>query len=154
MGNQKEYVASGGFTQSLYTHNEAVTIREGNLSAKVVFKKGTKDYHESLPAHSNTSEMYFGMKHDSRTGQNHIDQLRFYKNRMAYMDFDWGHNHKVTSGPNKGKTYPKGTVHVQFFKIVNGHPVRDGSRVRMLSNAEIKKYGAFLRKADPNVKFR
>lgn len=73
---------------------------------------------------------------------------------MAYMDFDWGHDHIVTSGPNKGKTYPKGTVHVQFFKIVNGHPVRDGSRVRMLSNAEIKKYGAFLRKADPNVRFR
>ncbi len=32
--------------------------------------------------------------------------------------------------------------------------VRDGSRIRMLSNSEIKKYGAFLRKADPNVKFR
>jgi len=39
MGNQNEYAASGGFTQYLYTHNESDTIREGNLSAIIVYKK-------------------------------------------------------------------------------------------------------------------
>ena len=154
MGNQRDYKESGGFSQYLYTHEPGDTIREGHLEAKVVYKANTNDYHESLPLYSNTSKMYFGLKRDKDTGKKVIDQLRIYKDRKAYMDFDWGHNHpKYKDGKVVGY-YPKGTVHVQFFKIVNGHPQRIPGKVRMLSNAEIKKYGAFLRKANPDVKFR
>lgn len=155
MGGQKHYNASGGFSQYLYTHNEGDTIRDGNLEAKVVYKKNTKDYHESLPLYSNTSSMYFGLKKNPNTGDSNIDQLRLYKDRKAFMDFDWGHEHNVFDQNGKViKTYPLGTVHVQFFNIVDGKPRRDLSRVRMMSNAEIKKYGDLLRKADPTVKFR
>ena len=34
MGNQREYIKSGGFIQYLYTHNDGDTIREGNLEAR------------------------------------------------------------------------------------------------------------------------
>ncbi len=154
MGNQREYVESGGFSQYLYVHNDGDIIREGNLEAKVVFKAGTKDYHESLPQYSNISKMYFGLGKDSVTGKKRIDQLRVYKDRIAYMDFDWGHTHIVRENGRVVRTYPTGTVHVQFWKIVNGKPVRDRKRTRMMNNFEIKKYGAFLRKANPNIKFR
>ena len=52
------------------------------------------------------------------------------------------------------KTYPEGTVHVQFWKISNGKPVRDPDKTRMMNNIEIKKYGALLRKANRDIKFR
>ena len=152
MGSQSNYRNEGGFSQYLYKHGDI--IREGNLQAKVIYKDGTKNYKESLPPFSNTSDMYFGLKKDKDTGKTYIDQLRFYKDRKAYMDFDWGHEHVVKEGGKVVKRYPAGVVHVQCFKIVDGHPVRDGNKVRLLNNAEIKKYGSFLKKAYPNIRFR
>lgn len=150
MGIQKDYVDEGGFTQYLYAHSEV--IREDGLEVKVIYVERTKDYHESLPLYSNTSQMYFGIK-CNRTGRKEIDQLRFYKDRKASFDFDWGHDHYVKENGKVVKTYPEGVVHVQFYKIVDGRPVRDG-RVRYMNNAEIKKYGKLLKKANSGVKFR
>lgn len=152
MGLVKAYRIEGGFSQFLYAHKDI--IREGNLQAKVVFKIGTIKYKESLPTFSNTSDMYFGLKRDKDTGVIYIDQLRIYKNRKAYMDFDWGHEHIVRKGRKEVKRFPAGVVHVQRFRIIEGLPVRDGNMARLMNNAEIKEYGAFLKKAFPGVRFR
>lgn len=152
MGGQRDYLGSGGFSQYLYKHGDIV--RCGKLEAKAIYKAGTKDYHDGLPLYSNTSDMYFRLTEVKESGEKKIDQLRLYKDRKAIMDFDWGHDHPRYKDGKRIGVYPKGTVHVQFYKIVDGKPVRDSSRTRMMSNAEIKKYGDFLRKADPNVRFR
>lgn len=152
MGGQNDYLKSGGFSQYLYTHGDV--IKSGNLEAKAIYKVGTADYHNGLPLYSNTADMYFRLTKAKASDEFKIDQLRLYKDRKALMDFDWGHDHPRYKDGKRIDPYPKGTVHVQFYKLVDGEPVRDPSRTRMMSNAEIKKYGAFLRKADPTVKFR
>ena len=152
MGGQRDYRGSGGFSQYLYTYGDI--IRSGDLEAKAIYKSGTKDYHDGLPLYSNTADMYFRLTEAKESGGKKIDQLRLYKDRKAIMDFDWGHDHPRYEDGKRIGVYPMGTVHVQFYKIVDGKPVRDSSRTRMMSNAEIKKYGDFLRKADPIVKFR
>lgn len=139
MGGQKYYKAEGGFVQYLY-HQVGIVTADNGISAKVVEKINKEDHAQGLPAYSNTSDIY--LKKGKESGD--IIQARIYKDRKAYIDFDWSHNHQDC---------PEGVVHVHFYKIVDGVP-RKQTAWRYMNNEEMKKYGPLLRKATPNVKFR
>lgn len=141
MGGHKQYQSGGGFSQYLY-HQEGDIISANGLSAKVIARIDPKDNNQGLPIYSNTGELYFGK--GSESGE--IIQLRLYKNRKAYMDFDWGHPHIGA---------PEGTVHVHFYEIgADGKPKKIKGKYRLLNNAEMKKYGPLIKNANPKAKFR
>lgn len=77
------------------------------------------------------------------------------------LDFDWDHTHVNKSD---GKEFPKGTVHVQEYKIVKFKDsktgkwrdkfIRNSNNARLMTDAEIEKYGPIIRHFNPDVKFR
>lgn len=141
MGGHRQYQSSGGFSQYFY-HQVGDIISANGLSAKVVARIDPKDDNQGLPIYSNTGELYFGK--GNKSGE--IIQLRLYKNRKAFIDFDWGHPHYGA---------PKGIVHVHYYKIgINGNPEKIIGKYRLMNNAEMKKYGSLIKKANPNAKFR
>lgn len=147
MGNQREYIPSGGFSAYLYeNHPEWKPITINGIRAKVVKlvtdKTGT---HSGLPSYANTANMYLRIGKDGN-----VIQAKLYKDRKHCLDFDWGHQHK-----NKGdKTiFPKGVVHVQAYSVDNVG-IRYSNNARLMTGSEIKKYGAIPKAFNPNVKFR
>ena len=141
MGGHRQYQSSGGFSQYFY-HQVGEIISANGLSAKVIARIDPKDNNQGLPIYSNTGELYLGKGSDS----GEIIQLRLYKNRKAYIDFDWGHPHHEI---------PEGVVHVHFYEIgADGKPKKIKQKYRRLNNAEMKKYGPLIKKANPNAKFR
>lgn len=109
MGNSREYIKSGGFSQYLY-YQVGQAIRASNgVQGKVVAEYGDENgFHSSLPKFSNTSEVYFKMDDKDPI----VEQARIYVNRRVALDFDWGHTHG---------SYRKGIVHVHEW-----HKTKDG----------------------------
>lgn len=146
MGNQREYLASGGFSQYLYKdESPKVTINgvTGKMISKITDPTGT---HSGLPNYGNTSEVYFKKGKDGLA-----TQARIYKDRYSYIDLDWNHSHTNTNGT----MFPKGTIHVQVYKIgKNGEPQRLSDNARLMTDAEIAKYGPIIKFFNPNVKFK
>lgn len=141
MGGHKQYQSGGGFDQYLY-HQVGEIISANGISAKVVEKVDKSDPAQGLPLYSNTAELYLGK--GRKSGE--IVQLRLYKGRKAFMDIDWSHPHG---------NIPSGTVHVHFYEIDNtGKPRKNTAKYRRLNNAEIRKYGALIKKVAPNAKLR
>ncbi len=147
MGNQQEYIESGGFSQYLYyNHPDYDTVEINGVRGKVIGHINDPNHeHYSLPSYSNTSDMYFKEK------EGEIIQGRLYISRKMVLDFDWGHTHiNVTDG----RKFEKGTVHVQEYGVdSHGKPVRYSDKARPMTDAEIKKYGALIHAFNPNVKF-
>lgn len=148
MGNQREYIPSGGFSAYLYeNHPDWKPITINGIRTKVVKlvtdKTGT---HSGLPSYANTSNMYLRIGKDGN-----IIQAKLYKDRKHCLDFDWGHQHK-NKGDNK-TIFPKGVVHVQAYSVDNVG-IRYSNNARLMTESEIKKYGAILKAFNPNVKFR
>ncbi len=147
MGNQREYIAGGGFSVNLYEDHPGWNPKTiSGVRAKVIKlvtdKKGT---HSGLPAYANTSNMYL------RTGADgNIIQAKLYKDRKHCLDFDWGHAHK-NAGENT--IFPKGVVHVQTYSVTSVG-VRYSNNARLMTESEIKKYGDILKAFNPSVKFR
>lgn len=147
MGNQREYIASGGYSAYLYEdHPNWKPMIINGVKAKVVKlitdKTGT---HSGLPSYANTSTMYLRVGHDGE-----VIQAKLYKDRKHCLDFDWGHVHK-----NAGEktVFPKGVVHVQTYSV-NNIGVRYSNNARLMTESEIKKYGAILKAFNPHVRFR
>lgn len=145
MGLSKYYQAEGGFSQYLFQHVGEV-IEMNGLRIKAVERIGTKDHHEGLPIYSDTSDVYLKIKKGSSTRE--IEQARVFQNRHAYIDLDWGHQHK------KGSKYVKGKVHVHFYEYKDGQYVKNEKKCRFMNNKEMKLYGPIIRKVAPNAKFR
>lgn len=87
MGNQREYIASGGYSAYLYEdHPNWKPMIINGVKAKVVKlitdKTGT---HSGLPSYANTSTMYLRVGHDGE-----VIQAKLYKDRKHCLDFDWG----------------------------------------------------------------
>lgn len=143
MGAQKQYVESGGFSQYLY-HQVGDIIRDGEVEGKVI--KHITDLNKGLPMYSNTSKIYFRLNENGE-----IDQCRVYVDRVAYLDFDWGHSHR---NKRDRRVFQRGIVHVQAYKIKDGVPWRDSFNARSMNNEEMRKFGRILKKACPTVKFR
>ena len=121
MGNQRNFLESGGFSEYLYeTVGEVVTIN--GLRCKIIkMLSDTNNHYAGLPKFSNTSDVYVGL------GPGDVPrQLRVYKDRRNYKDFDWGHEHINSDGTK----FPKGVVHVQRY------PGANGSDARYMTSAE------------------
>ena len=125
MGGRGDYLSSGGFKEY---HYETADIIDG---VKVLH---FKDGNQKLPEFSNTSDKYLGTNSNGK-----IIQLRIYYDRHAAIDFDWGHSHDGS-----------GINHVHVHEWVNG--VRQLNPKPMME-AQIKKYGSLIRKANPDAVF-
>lgn len=143
MGGQSHYQKNGGFSEYLY-HQVGESFEINGLKCKAIDKIGGKKYHDGLPLYSNTSDVYF--KISDVTCQ--IEQARFYSNRRAVMDFDWGHPH------GKNNEFPEGVVHVQAFNYDSKTKKLRTASTRLMTNEEIAKFGDILKKVNPNIKFR
>lgn len=147
MGNQREYISSGGFSVYLYEDSPKWTTKiingiRGKVVKLITDRIGT---HSGLPSYANNSDMYLRVGHDGN-----VIQAKLYKDRKHCLDFDWGHQHK-----NKGdKTvFPKGIVHVQAYSV-SDIGIRYSNNARLMTESEIAKYGPLLKAFNPNVKFR
>ncbi len=147
MGNQREYIKTGGFSASLYEdHPGWKTVAKDGIKAKVLKLITDKTgYHSGLPTYASTSDLYLRA---NSTGQ--VVQAKLYVSRRHCLDFDWGHQHK-----NAGEktVFPKGVVHVQTYSADN-IGIRHSNNARLMTENEIKKYGAILKIFNPKVKFR
>lgn len=148
MGNMRQFLESGGFSQYLYRDNtdfDSVTIN--GIVAKVVYKVNDPTKSQAgLPSYSNTSDMYFKKGPDGD-----IIQAKFYEGRKMKMDFDWGHDHENADGT----LFHKGVVHMQVYTDIVGDKIpRLSGSARLMTDAEIKKFGPVILHYNPNVRFR
>lgn len=148
MGNQREYIKSGGFAAYLYeNHPDWKPVEINGIKAKVLKLITDKSgCHSGLPTYANTSNMYLRANRDGE-----VVQAKLYISRKQCIDFDWGHQHKNVNGD--GKVFQKGIVHVQRYDA-SDMTVRHSNNARLMTESEIKKYGAILKAFNPNVKFR
>ena len=150
MGNQREYLPSGGFSQYLYApHKDFSPITINGIRGVVVHYLPDKSTdHTGLPTYANTSDVYF------RVGiKGNVIQAKVYKDRKHVLDIDWGHTHRNTNG--NGKVFQKGVAHVQINIIDRaGHAYRDSDNARLMTDEEIEKYGPLIHAFAPNVIFR
>lgn len=148
MGNESQYLKMGGFSAYLYEdHKDFEPVTINGIRAKVLhyIPDNLKD-HTGLPKYANTSDMYFRVGPDGT-----VVQGKYYINRKHCLDFDWGHRH--TNKKGDGKTFPEGTVHVQEYSVTDGK-VRFSHKARLMTDAEIEKFGPIILHFNPNVKFR
>ncbi len=147
MGGQNYYKAEGGFSQYLY-QLVGETIEINGIQAKVIEYIGTKDHHEGLPYYSNTSDMYLKIADN----QTYVEKAIVYIDRHAAFEFDWGHEH--TNKKGNGKSFPIGVVHVHELERIGNTVRRKNMDARLLTAAEISKYGKILKKVYPQIKFK
>lgn len=137
MGNQNQYIPGGGFTEYKYITVGNVEKINGFRCKIIKMPSDTDIYHVGLPSFSNTSDIYIGL------GPNNIPkQMRVYKDRASYIDFDWGHEHKNSDGTK----FPKGTVHVQRYAGANG------GDARYMTPSEHKLYDKVIEQFAPHAK--
>lgn len=143
MGQQREYLESGGFSAWLYTQKGSEIVASNGVVGKVVEKIDGTSF-DGLPIFSNTSEVYF-----KRNKDGHIVQARIYKDRKPVCDFDWDHPHTNKSG----EKFPEGVVHVQeFVKQPDGTWKRLYRNARYMRPEEKERYGELIKLANPNAK--
>lgn len=147
MGGQNYYKAEGGFSQYLY-QLVGETIEINGIQAKVIEYIGTKDHHEGLPYYSNTSDMYLKIADN----QTYVEKAIVYIDRHAAFEFDWGHEH--TNKKGNGKSFPIGVVHVHELERIGNTVRRKNKDARLLTAAEVSKYGKILKKVYPQIKFK
>lgn len=145
MGNGQDFFSrdAAGRRSEYVEITPAVTVN--GVKGHLIKKKGDSDMHTNLPYYSNTSDVYFRQNKDG------VCQARVYVGQKKFLDFDWSHQHR-----NKdGRAFQKGVVHVQVWQEnSDGTFTRKSGDARMMSNAEMKKYGPLLKKFCPSVKFR
>lgn len=150
MGNQREYIESGGFSRHLYEdHPDYAPISINGIHAKVLhyIADGATD-HTGLPPYADTSDMYFRVGKDGS-----VIQGKVYIDRKHCIDFDWSHNHVNVKGD--GRSFEIGVVHVQTYEVdSNGKTHRLSNNARLMTNEEIAKYGPLIHAYNPDVKFR
>lgn len=140
MGNTREYIPSGGFTQYLYHQIGDIITAPNGIRGKIVTEISDKNNsHPSLPIYSNNSDIYMKLADND----NFVEQIRVYKNRKALLDIDWNHAHDG---------FKLGQAHIHEWKeIKKGIWVR--STKRSLTPEEISKYVPLIRMVYPNITF-
>lgn len=156
MGDQRAYEKGRNDFQSYTYTTVSPRVTINGITGKMVEKKNEfKTSHNDLPAYGATSEVYFA------PGPNGVaSQAKLYgSDRRMCKDFDWNHEHKNKNGI----TFPKGVVHVQEYSVTRYKDSKTGrwkerfirkKAARLMTEAEIKKYGALLLHFNANLKFR
>ncbi len=150
MGNMRQRLRDGSFSAYLYDdHPDYAPITINGIRAKVVYKIDDPTMAQAgLPTFANTSDMYF-----KQGIEGNIVQAKLYdeKDKQQKLDFDWGHQHTNTDGT----VFPKGVVHVQTYGKIDGDKMpRFSDEARLMTDAEIEKYGPLILHYNPHVKFR
>lgn len=150
MGNQRDYERGRNdfFSYQFTTASARVTIN--GVSGKMVERKIQPETgYQGLPAYGGSSDIYFAKGKDGLASQAKL----YDGNGKMKLDFDWSHDHT-----NKdGTVFHKGVVHVQEYKVetVKGHDKFSRlKKARLMTDAEIEKYGPILKHFNPNIKFR
>lgn len=146
MGNGIIY-PEGGFSGKNAKYERIGDYKYANgLKGCIIKRKDDSNFHSNLPQFANTSDMYF------RQNSKGVCQGRVYIDHATFLDFDWSHNH---TNKSDGRIFKAGTIHVQIWtRNKDGSFSRKSDNARMMSNAEIKKYGPLIRKFCQNVRFR
>lgn len=153
MGNERAFREGRQFSSYEYTTvSQRVAIN--GVTGKMIEKKADfADPRNSLPAHSETSDVYF---YPGRDGL--AEKGKIYKNHSMSMDIDWSHTH-VNKGKD-GEVFPKGTVHVQEYEMARvrkggkwTHEFKRVKKARKMTQSEIEKYGPIIHHFNPTVKF-
>lgn len=138
------------FSQYLYEdHKDFEPVTINGIRAKVIhyIPDGEID-HTGLPMFSGTSSMYL-----RAVQSGDVMQAKVYVDHRHAIDFDWSHEHRNKEG-DKVK-FPIGVVHVQEYTFNNdGELVRKSNEARLMTDAEIEKYGPIILHFNPNTKFR
>lgn len=147
MGSQKYHVGNGVFSEKLYEDILGTETTINGYRCKAIKLIADIDgTNSNLPLYSGTSDVYVTLGKDGEP-----KQIRIYKDHTAHLDIDWSHTHKnKTKMGGDGRTFEKGTVHVQEFN--NG--VRLSNNARYLSNYECIEYGDIIKHFAPNVKLK
>lgn len=140
MGNSREYIKSGGFSQYLYYQVGQTITASNGVQGKIVAEYGDENgFHSSLPKFSNSSEVYFKMDDKDAI----VEQARVYVDRRVALDFDWNHTHG---------SYRKGVVHVhEWHKTKDGKWQRD-SEPRPMTSYEVYRFGEIIHLANPEAR--
>ena len=152
MGNQREYIATGGFSAYLYEDHPGWESKTVNgIHGKVIKLKADKTgSHAGLPTYANTSDMYFRVGKDGK-----VIQGKVYISRKMCIDFDWSHTHTNKGLGSDGKSFQKGVIHVQTYRVEkDGTTTRLSNNARYMNNSEMNKYGPIIKAFNPDVKFR
>lgn len=158
MGDQRAYIRGrNDFYAYTYTSLSARVSINGVTGRMIEKKIPFKTKHRDLPAYAGQCDIYF-----SKDSDGNACQAKLYgKDKKMRLDFDWDHDHV-----NKydGKKFPKGTVHVQEYRIRKikdsktgkwrDEFVRASKNARSMSIEEIAKYGPIIHHFNPNVKFK
>lgn len=158
MGDQRSYErGKNDFYAYIYTSLSARVTINGVTGRMVEKKVPFKTKHRDLPAYAGKSDIYFAKGPDGKASQAKL----YSSDKKMRLDFDWDHTHVNKSD---GKEFPKGTVHVQEYKIVKFKDsktgkwrdkfIRNSNNARLMTDAEIEKYGPIIRHFNPDVKFR
>ena len=140
MGQQREYIKTGGFSTYLYIQKGATIVSSNGVEGKVVEKIDGTAY-DGLPIFSNTSEVYL-----KKNAQGDVIQARIYKDRKPVCDFDWDHIHVNKNG----ERFEKGVVLVQpFIQKSDGSWKRDSKKPGICLRKKWRDMETFLRKRIP-----
>ena len=78
-----------------------------------------------------------------------------YISRKMCIDFDWSHTHTNKGTESDGRSFQKGVIHVQTYRVEkDGTTTRLSNNARYMNNSEMKKYGPIIKAFNPDVKFR
>lgn len=162
MGNQRSKVKGRNDLYSyLYTSLSPRVTVNGVTGRMIVDKSGINVEHPHLPAYAKTSDIYFYPGKDGLATQAKL----YSEDKKMQLDFDWDHDHKNKDrNGNVTDTFQKGVVHVQEYistrykdpkdKKWKDHFKRKSNNARLMTDAEIVKYGPIILKFNPNVRFR
>lgn len=160
MGDQRARIkGKNDFYSYLYTSMSARVTINGVVGKMIADKFTPFGDHAHLPAYSGKSDLYF---YPDQNG--YATQAKLYKEKEMVLDFDWDHSHQNKKKGVVCETFPKGVVHVQeytsvktwsskYMKFVNKF-IRKSNQARLMTDAEIEKYGPIIHHFNPNVKFR
>lgn len=122
-------------------------------------KSGVNVDHIYLPMQK--SDIYFYPGKDGIATQAKL----YSADKKKQLDFDWNQTHKNKDrNGNATETFQEGVIHVQEYvstrykdpkdKKWKDHFKRKSNNARLMTEAEIAKYGPIILKFNPNVKFR
>jgi len=160
MGDQRSRVRGRNDLYSYRYTSLSVRVTINGVTGRMIAdKSGVNVDHIYLPMQK--SDIYFYPGKDGIATQAKL----YSADKKKQLDFDWNqiHKNKDRNG-NATETFQEGVIHVQEYvstrykdpkdKKWKDHFKRKSNNARLMTEAEIAKYGPIILKFNPNVKFR